>query len=158
MTSAIPAIEGYTHDDVFYSKSDKNTCRLKQCNNLATSKCSKSMCRFDFCATHATHKHFLCEYCPDSKVSYGTHEIKVDKQVACESCVTYLLNTRCCKNCHVWLTKERSVENIYCYECSPKCVHCRGSMNNNGSLCASCDRTQRACYTQGITGYYGRFN
>lgn len=153
MNSSIPAIDGYTYKDVFNSKSDKTACRLQQCNNLGFMKCSQGLCRFSFCSSHATHKHFICEYCLKN---HGTQEIIVDQQLACNSCVQYLLKTRCCKRCDVWLTKERAARFNYCYDCSSKCVHCQKSITS-GVLCDSCERTQRACYTQGITGFYGQF-
>jgi len=156
----IPAIDGYDYNNVFEPKSNPVTCRLDQCNKIATRKCSKSLCPYSFCAEHAMHKHFLCDYCCDNRTTtstiFATCEIIVDKQLACESCWDHLLSTRCCRRCRVWLTKKRSAIYYYCYKCSPKCKICSNSTNGK-NLCFSCESTQQACYTQNISGYYGYF-
>jgi len=56
-----------------------------------------------------------------------------DYDLKCDmcKCLDYFLITGFCKNC--------------------------GRSTNGKYLCSSCDFTHRACYTQGINGYYGYF-
>lgn len=44
------------------------------------------------------------------------------------------------------------------YHAQPRCRLCSDFLLTEFKvgLCPSCDRTQRACYTQGISGYYGQ--
>ena len=156
--SAIPAIEGYNYEDIKQPKSDSTKCRLQQCDQYATCKCSKSLCKFSFCSKHATHKHFNCEYCPwEQRDNFATTLILIDDLLACKSCSDHLLKTRVCPKCTYWMPRLHASQFKYCYSCSSKCAHCKKCINGSNYLCSSCESTQRACYTQGISGLYGKF-
>jgi len=157
--SDIPAIEGYKYDDIKHKKLDSTKCRLKQCDALATNNCSKSQCKHRFCYKHATHNHYLCAYCPDGEENFAFCEILIDNRLACKKCSDYLLKTRVCPKCEYWMSESHASRFRYCYDCLPKCVLCKKCISNNNylRLCSSCDSTQRACHTQGISGYYGQF-
>ena len=124
--TALPAIEGYGYESIKQTKSDSTKCQLQQCNQYATSKCSKSLCKFSFCSKHATHKHFICQYCPyDQKENLATCEILIDDLLACKTCSDLLYKTRVCPKCKYWMPKLHASQFKYCYDCSSKCALCK---------------------------------
>ncbi len=130
-------------------KKANNGCQCPSCISLPISMCNT--CNRGFCTSHIEHTHYKCEYC---QIFWATSEILIDSKLACTQCTDHMLITRCCTKCRTWQPENAR----YCVVCIKKCTLCSNANFTSEDFCQDCERRQRACFTQGISGAYGQFH